>query len=79
MAWPPPSFSGFTVRSARAVADSRFTGVRARALFAGLAAHSFLPLESPVSAAFGLVLGIAAHTVGWPIPQAGHNPSQMRS
>ena len=34
-------------------------------------AHSFLPLESPLSAAFGLVLGITAHAVGWPIPQGG--------
>jgi phytoene dehydrogenase-like protein len=59
------------LRSARALADSYFTGTRARALFAGLAAHSFLPLESPVSAAFGLVLGITGHAVGWPIPQGG--------
>jgi phytoene dehydrogenase-like protein len=59
------------LRSARAIADNHFNGVRARALFAGLAAHSFLPLESPVSAAFGLVLGLAAHAVGWPIPQRG--------
>jgi phytoene dehydrogenase-like protein len=59
------------LRSARSVADRHFKGVRARALFAGLAAHSVLPLESPVSAAFGLVLGIAAHAVGWPIPQGG--------
>jgi phytoene dehydrogenase-like protein len=59
------------LRSARALADSYFQGVRARALFAGLAAHSFLPLESPVSAAFGLVLGVTGHAVGWPIPQGG--------
>ncbi len=59
------------LRSARALADSYFKEDRARALFAGLAAHSFLPLESPVSAAFGLVLGVAAHAVGWPIPQGG--------
>jgi phytoene dehydrogenase-like protein len=43
----------------------------ARALFAGIAAHSFLPLESVVSSAFGLVLGIAGHAVGWPIPRGG--------
>ena len=55
----------------RAIAESHFKGPRARALFAGLGAHSFLPLESPVSAAFGLVLGVAAHAVGWPIPQGG--------
>jgi phytoene dehydrogenase-like protein len=43
----------------------------ARALFAGIAAHSFLPLEAPVSSAFGLVLGLAGHVVGWPIPRGG--------
>src|SRR5215468_8517933 len=43
----------------------------ARALFAGIAAHSFLPLEAPVSSAFALVLGLAGHAVGWPIPRRG--------
>jgi phytoene dehydrogenase-like protein len=43
----------------------------ARALFAGLAAHSFMALDQPLSASFGLVLGIAAHAVGWPIPRGG--------
>jgi phytoene dehydrogenase-like protein len=42
-----------------------------RALFGGIAAHSFLPLEAPGSAAFGLVLGMAGHAVGWPIPRGG--------
>ena len=42
-----------------------------RALFGGVAAHSFLPLESPVSSAFGLVLGAAGHAVNWPIPRGG--------
>jgi len=43
----------------------------ARALFAGIAAHSFLPLNAPVSSAFALVLGMAGHAVGWPIPRGG--------
>src|SRR5438874_2625950 len=43
----------------------------ARALFAGIAAHSFLPLESLVASAFALVLGSAGHAVGWPIPRGG--------
>ena len=59
------------IRPARALAESLFRGPRARALFAGLAAHSFLPLEARPSAAFGLVLGALAHTVGWPIPRGG--------
>ncbi len=59
------------VRSARGLSDTAFEGSRARALFAGCAAHSFLPLEQSPSAAFGLVLAIAGHAVGWPIPRGG--------
>src|SRR5438046_4879162 len=43
----------------------------ARALFAGIAAHSFLPLEAPVSSAFAFVLRLARHAVSWPIPRGG--------
>jgi phytoene dehydrogenase-like protein len=50
---------------------SALRGVRARALFAGLAAHSCLPLEHPISAAIGLVLGISGHAVGWPLARGG--------
>lgn len=53
------------------LACSRFSGVRARALFAGMAAHSVLSLEAPVSAAIGLVLMAAGHTTGWPIVRGG--------
>jgi phytoene dehydrogenase-like protein len=59
------------LRSAKSLAKSRFHGPRASALFAGLAAHGMLPLEKVPSAAFGLVLGITAHAVGWPIPKGG--------
>jgi phytoene dehydrogenase-like protein len=59
------------VRSAQGLAQHVFEGERARALFAGLAAHSMLPLDRPVSAAFGLVLGIVAHAVGWPMARGG--------
>jgi phytoene dehydrogenase-like protein len=59
------------LRSARAVAYGHYKGIRARALFAGLAAHSFLSLESPLTASFGLVFGVTAHAAGWPIPQGG--------
>jgi phytoene dehydrogenase-like protein len=59
------------IRSARALAESWFSGQPARALFAGLAAHSILPLESAGSAAFGLVLGASAHAGGWPFAKGG--------
>ncbi len=56
---------------AASLARSRFSGVRARALFAGMAAHSVLPLETPTSAAVGLVLMAAGHHSGWPIVRGG--------
>ncbi len=59
------------IRSARGLAESSFRGQRARALFAGMAAHSMLPLEKAASASFGLVLGITGHAVGWPVPRGG--------
>ena len=64
-------FGVSAMRPARELAESRFRGVRARALFAGIAAHSAVPLERFPSAAIGLVLAVAAHTVGWPLPRGG--------
>ncbi|AZI42348.1 NAD(P)/FAD-dependent oxidoreductase [Deinococcus psychrotolerans] len=48
-----------------------FRTEKARALLGGLAAHSTLPLTSPATTAFGLMLGGAAHARGWPFPQGG--------
>ena len=59
------------IRSAHALAKSLFEGERARGLFAGNAAHSFLPLTQPPSASFGLVLGALGHAGGWPFPRGG--------
>jgi phytoene dehydrogenase-like protein len=60
-----------SVRSAAGLARSWFDEEAAQALFAGLAAHSFLPMEQCASAAFGLVLGMMGHAVGWPMPRGG--------
>ena len=57
--------------SARGFAEAAFRGERARALFAGNAAHSFLALEKRPSALFGLVLGTLGHAFGWPLPRGG--------
>jgi len=65
------SFGRKAMRSAVSFAKASFSDEPARALFAGIAAHSILPLERLPSAAFGLVLGILAHHVGWPLPRGG--------
>jgi phytoene dehydrogenase-like protein len=36
-----------------------------------LAAHSFLSLDEPLSAAFAILMAAPAHAVGWPIPRGG--------
>jgi phytoene dehydrogenase-like protein len=53
------------------VAHRLFREEPARALFAGMAAHSILPLEMKGSAAIGWVMTLAAHAAGWPIARGG--------
>ncbi len=57
--------------SAATVLARRFRGKEARGLWAGMAAHSMLPLSHLTSSAIGLVLMVAAHRKGWPIPRGG--------
>jgi phytoene dehydrogenase-like protein len=59
------------LRPARNLAEYLFEGEKARGLFAGNAAHSFLPLERHPSAMFGLLLGTLGHAFGWPFPKGG--------
>ncbi|HLZ59862.1 MAG TPA: NAD(P)/FAD-dependent oxidoreductase [Ktedonosporobacter sp.] len=59
---------------ASALLKLRFRGERARAMLAGMCAHSMLPLERITSAAAGLLLGAAGHVSGWPLARGG---SQM--
>jgi phytoene dehydrogenase-like protein len=57
--------------SSAGLARRRFRDDPARALFAGLSAHSMVALDRPTTAAFGLVLGITAHAYGWPLVRGG--------
>ena len=70
----PVSLAQFGLRAvwpAEVVIDRYFRGEAARGLFAGLAAHSFLPFSATASAAIGAVLGMMGHAVGWPFPRGG--------
>jgi phytoene dehydrogenase-like protein len=74
--WPhrPLLMARFAMKallSASSLANAHFTGDRARALFAGLAAHSVVPLDFTGSAAVGLVLAVCAHVAGWPLARGG--------
>ncbi|HYH96395.1 NAD(P)/FAD-dependent oxidoreductase [Hyalangium sp.] len=59
------------LRSARSLAHGWFEGEHAKGLFAGVAAHSIVPLERMATSAFGLVLGASAHAGGWPVARGG--------
>lgn len=70
----PVLFTGFGLRaihSAAGLAETVFGGVRAKALFAGLGAHSIMPLYRLGSAAIGLIMAAAGHAVGWPVARHG--------
>jgi phytoene dehydrogenase-like protein len=68
--WLMARFGANALFSAKTIAH-RFHSERTRALFAGLAAHSFLSLDEPLSGAFGMLMAVSAHAVGWPIPRGG--------
>ena len=74
--WPdhPVAFAAFglsALRSAEGFAKGAFAQEHTRALFGGIAAHGLVPLDKPLTAGFGLVLGVLAHVVGWVIPRGG--------
>ena len=69
--WLMARFGLSAFRSAESLAATAFRDQRTRALFAGMAAHSFLGLDDTLSGAFGILLAVSAHAVGWPIPGGG--------
>jgi phytoene dehydrogenase-like protein len=64
-------FGSLALTSVDHLVRSRFSREPGKALLAGLAAHSFLPLTESGSGAFALILGMLGHAVGWPIPTGG--------
>jgi phytoene dehydrogenase-like protein len=70
----PVQLARFGVRaafSANRLARLCFRGARARALLAGCAAHSLLPLTQPLTAALGVLFALTAHVEDWPVAQGG--------
>jgi phytoene dehydrogenase-like protein len=63
---------GLTVlQPAKTIAGSYFRSERTRAVFAGLAGHSFLSFDRPLSGTIGVMFGASVHGPGWPIPRGG--------
>ncbi len=67
------------LQSAQSFARSHFVSPRTRAVFAGLAGHSFLSFDQPLSATIGLMFGITVHAVGWPVPRGGAQAITQRA
>lgn len=64
-------FGWFAGRSASSLARHKFESERTRAMFAGVAGHSMVPLEKLATSGYALGLVIAAHAVGWPVARGG--------
>lgn len=65
------NFGYYGIQSGEGFARRYFNSDKVRAFFAGLAAHSILPLNKSLTASFGLILAILGHKFGWPIAQGG--------
>lgn len=64
-------FGSRGIASAQGLAQRVFEGELAKALFAGCAAHSILPMEAPLSAALGLLFCVVGHWTDWPVVRGG--------
>jgi len=62
---------GMTALHSAKFVSQRFELERTRAMYAGLAAHSFLAMNEPLSSAFATLMAVSAHAVGWPIAREG--------
>ncbi|MGH9716653.1 MAG: phytoene desaturase family protein [Candidatus Acidiferrales bacterium] len=69
--WALARFGWNAIFPAAALAKRKFAGIKARAVFAGLAAHSAMPFSAWGSAAFGTLLWTTCHAVGWPFAAGG--------
>ncbi|MBX3027827.1 NAD(P)/FAD-dependent oxidoreductase [bacterium] len=64
-------FGAFGLLPATLLLRVRFAQARARALLAGCAAHSILPLERPLSGAVAMLFALTGHVDDWPVAAGG--------
>jgi phytoene dehydrogenase-like protein len=64
-------FGPSAIRSAYGLATSLYNEDRAKALLAGIAAHSMLSLRRAPTAAYGIMLALVGHGYGWPTIEGG--------
>jgi phytoene dehydrogenase-like protein len=66
-----PRFGLQAIRSAVSLAKSLFKEAPARAMLAGMAAHSIQPLTNLSTGGYGMMLGVSGHAYGWPVARGG--------
>ena len=77
LAWPPPRHPlllarfGLPALAPVELLARRLHNPAGASLLSGMAGHTGLPLSAPVTGGPALMLAIAAHEVGWPIPRGG--------
>ncbi len=64
-------YGAFGLLPATVLGRMIFSGSRARAALAGMAAHSMVDLRRPITGGYGLLLAALAHQVGWPVVRGG--------
>jgi phytoene dehydrogenase-like protein len=64
-------YGAFGALPATALGRTAFGGERARAVLAGMAAHSMVDLRRPITGGYGILLAALAHQVGWPVVRGG--------
>ena len=64
-------FGFYGLRSAVGLGRGLFARERARALLAGCAAHSILPLEMLMTGAVGMMFAFTGHLCDWPVARGG--------
>ena len=64
-------FGLLAIQSTVSLAKRWFKQAPARALFAGLGAHSIQPLENLSTGGYSLMLGVSGHAYGWPVARGG--------
>jgi phytoene dehydrogenase-like protein len=64
-------FGALAALPATWLAKGLFRDEAARALFAGCAAHSILPLSQPMTSALGLIFALTGHVEDWPVARGG--------
>ncbi|MFI1178687.1 phytoene desaturase family protein [Streptomyces sp. NPDC020799] len=69
----PVLYARFALLAAQpaALLTRRFHDAKARAMFAGLAAHGIAPLSGFGTGGMALIFALAAHAGGWPVPRGG--------